>query len=182
VGTLCDLKNQKILIDIAGEIDLDNIKFVFVGEDFSNKKEYKNEIIDKINQKNLNDKIIITGYRKDIPEIMNFFDLLIVPSKSEAFGLVVIEAMAACTPVIANKVDGLKEVIKNNNSGILVSDNNINDYKKSILSIFNNKKIQNKYIENGYKRVKNKFSLKRMVISVEEIYFEVLKNNYLKGD
>ena len=175
VGTLCNRKNQKLLIDIAKKIELDNIKFIIVGQDFSDKKKYKNGFLNKINQNNLEDKFIMTGYRTDVPELMNFFDLLVVPSKSEAFGLVAIEAMAAGTPVIANKIDGLKEVIKNNNSGILVSDNNINEYKTSILNIYNNKDLMNKYINNGYKRVKSKFSLKKMIKSVEKIYFNVLK-------
>ncbi len=178
VGTLCDLKNQKLLVDIASEIELDNIKFIIVGEDFSAKKEYKNELINRINKNNLDDRIIMTGYRKDIPELMNFFDLLVVPSKSEAFGLVAIEAMAAGTPVIANKIDGLKEVIKNYNSGILIPDNDVSKYKKEILNLYNNKDDTNKYIENGINRVKNKFSLPKMVEAVDKIYKKVVKNNF----
>lgn len=170
VGTLCDLKNQKLLIELAKIIKLENIKFVIVGEDFSKEKEYKNELLNKIKQEKLNDKMILTGYRKDIPELMNFFNLLVVTSKSEAFGLVAIEAMAAGTPVIANEVDGLKEVIENEISGILVSENNIKEYKNSILNIYNNRALINKYIKNGHKRVKSEFSLKKMIESVEEIY------------
>jgi glycosyltransferase involved in cell wall biosynthesis len=174
VGTICDGKNQELLVDIANEIDLFNIKFIIVGEDFSDKKEYKKKLVKKINKNHLAEKIIITGYREDIPELMNFFDLLIVPSKSEAFGLVAIEAMAAGTPVIANEVDGLKEVIENNNSGILISNNIVNKYQKEILNLYLNEDILNKYRENGLIRVKNKFSLHEMVNLVEKIYKKIV--------
>jgi glycosyltransferase involved in cell wall biosynthesis len=174
VGTICDIKNQELLVDIANEIDLFNIKFIIVGEDFSDKKEYKKKLVKKINKNHLAEKIIITGYREDIPELMNFFDLLIVPSKSEAFGLVAIEAMAAGTPVIANEVDGLKEVIENNNSGILISNNIVNKYQKEILNLYLNEDILNKYRENGLIRVKNKFSLHEMVNLVEKIYKKIV--------
>lgn len=173
VGTLCDRKNQKLLVDLAKKIEIENIKFVLIGEDFTEKKKYKTKLLNEIKQSNLNDKILMTGYRNDIPELMDFFDLLVVPSKAEAFGLVAIEAMAAGTPVIANKVDGLKEVIKNNETGILISDNNINEYKKEILSLYHDKKLRKKYSENGIKRVKNKFSLEKMIKLVEKIYLEI---------
>lgn len=173
VGTLCDRKNQKLLVDLAKKIEIKNIKFVLIGEDFTEKKEYKNELLNKIKKNNISNKLIMTGYRNDIPELMDFFDLLVVPSKAEAFGLVAIEAMAAGTPVIASKVDGLKEVIKNRSSGILISDNNINEYKKEILSLYHNKKLRKKYSKNGIKRVENKFSLEKMIKSVEKIYFKI---------
>lgn len=181
VGTLCERKNQELLIDLASEIKLDNIKFIIVGEDFSEKKEYKKKLLDRIRHENLSQKIIMAGYREDIPEIMNFFDLLVIPSKSEAFGLVAIEAMAAGTAVIANKVDGLKEVIKDKDSGILIPNNNNDDYIKSIMQFYNDKELLNKYSKKGNERVKNKFSLNEMIKSVEEIYIKTLKNKKL-GD
>lgn len=180
VGTLCDRKNQKLLVDIAGQIDFDNIKFIIVGEDFSDKKEYKKELIEKINENNLENKIIMTGYRKDVPELMRFFDVLVVPSKAEAFGLVAIEAMAAGTTVIANKVGGLKEVIKNYNSGILISNNNINKYEKEIMNLYYNKDILKEYIQNGIVRVKNDFSLNNMIEYLEVVYFNCT-NSTKKG-
>ena len=172
VGTLCNRKNQLLIIDIAKEIELENVKFIIVGEDFTEKKLNKDNLLNKIDANGFNNRIILAGYRSDVPELMDFFDLLVVPSKREAFGLVAIESMAAGTPVIANKVDGLKEVI-HNNSGILINDNNIKEYKKSILKLYNNKNIAEKYIENGFERVNNNFSLNKMVNSLEEIYFEL---------
>jgi len=48
-------------------------------------------------------------------------------------------------------------------------------YKNEILNFYYNQKLMDKYIENGYKRVKTKFSLEKMISSVEKVYFKTQK-------
>src|SRR5207237_622624 len=66
------------------------------------------------------DRVYFAGERTDIPAIMGALDILLVPSWSEPFGIVMIEAMAAGTPVIATQEGGPADVIRSGRDGVLV--------------------------------------------------------------
>ena len=81
--------------------------------------ELRPDIEDLIKQLNLSEYITLLGRRNDIPVLMQQADFFILPSKYEGFGLVVAEAMACSTFVIATDCGGVKEVM--GETGILVS-------------------------------------------------------------
>jgi len=68
----------------------------------------------------MTDQVIFTGARSDIPAMMRAIDLLVLNSKVEPLGLVVLEAMACGTPVVATAVDGVPELIAHKATGWLV--------------------------------------------------------------
>jgi glycosyltransferase involved in cell wall biosynthesis len=66
------------------------------------------------------DRVKFLGWRDDIEEIMQIFDLLVLPSLNEGMGRVVVEAMAAGKPVVASSVGGIPDLVKHQQTGILV--------------------------------------------------------------
>ena len=105
-------------------------------------------------------------------KIVNYYkiaDVFVMPSLIEAFGIVFLEAMAAGVPVIGGNVGGTKELIQNEENGLLV---NPNDHKKiasSIIRLLENNVLRKKIIENGYKTIK-KYSAESMVSKTIELY------------
>lgn len=67
----------------------------------------------------LDDRVVFLGAREDVPDLMRAADVFVLPSRFEGFGLVVAEAMASGTPVVATDAGGVAEVL--NGAGILVS-------------------------------------------------------------
>jgi len=65
-------------------------------------------------------RVQFLGYRTDVAEILRALDLLVVPSRTEAFGIAAAEAMAAGRPVVATAVDGLPELVRDGIDGVLV--------------------------------------------------------------
>jgi glycosyltransferase involved in cell wall biosynthesis len=86
------------------------------------------------------DHVIFTGFRTDIPDILNAIDIYCLPSLWEGLPIGLLEAMGMKKAVIATAVDGSVEVIKNGKTGLLIDKNNPEDLAKKLLYLASNKK------------------------------------------
>jgi len=118
----------------------------------------------------IKDKVTFSGYRDDISDFMNAFDLFVFPSIWEGFGLVLLEAMRFKKPIIATKIGPIPEIVINGETGILVEQKNTETLADSILQLMNNPVMAKQYGNNGFMRVKQHFSLTKMVHKIKEIY------------
>ena len=114
---------------------------------------------------------------KKLVEYYKLSDLVILPSinKGEAFGLVLVEAMALSKPVIASNLPGVRTVVDDGINGFLVEPQNANELSSKIQCMFKEKKILKKMGKNGRKKVEEKYSWKNIVKKLENQYKEVLK-------
>lgn len=117
VGNLIKRKNVDSLLE-AKKIANSDYYLVVVGDGPLFKKLKK-----KVDEENIRD-VIFTGSRSDVETIIPSCDVLILPSFSESFGLVLIEALACGKPVIGSDVGGITEII-NDDVGLLVNPNKI---------------------------------------------------------
>ncbi|OGX15724.1 MAG: hypothetical protein A2166_03070 [Omnitrophica WOR_2 bacterium RBG_13_41_10] len=175
VGRIDEKKGQHIFIRAAQRVleDFPNTAFLIVGEDFRNGV-YQEQL--KTLAKNLNviDHVVFTGYHPDIMDIMNVFDLFVLPSLIEGLPVVILEAMAAKKPVITTSVGGNPEVVIDGETGTLISPEDPDKLAEAILYHLNNPEISKRMGEKGYERVRQFFSLPQMLNKVMDIYKEVL--------
>ena len=97
VGTLSPNKNQKFLIDLIAKLKNKdkNFKLIIVGDG-----EEKEHLKDMICRFNLKESVFLIGVSDKIPELMNVFDIFLLPSKSEGLGIVAVEAQVCGLPCI----------------------------------------------------------------------------------
>ncbi|MFC1599716.1 glycosyltransferase family 4 protein [Patescibacteria group bacterium] len=138
-----------------------NTKLVIVGEG-----PQRPELEKLIQEKNIK----LLGHRKDIPKLMASANLFVLPSVKEAFGLVILEAMAAWLPVLASNVGGIPEIIEDNVNGFLVEPKDSDALAKKILELFNENFKFEEYIKNAQAILKDKFDAKAMAKQYEKIY------------
>jgi glycosyltransferase involved in cell wall biosynthesis len=93
------------------------IKLLFVGDGPS-----RDQLEQEAQQLSLQDDVIITGFREDMNRMYAVIDIFILPSIcQEAFGMVLVEAMAMGKPVIGTAVGGIPEIIRHEINGLLVA-------------------------------------------------------------
>jgi len=80
----------------------------------------RREMEAKVTALGLQDRFRFLGFRCDAPELLQAFDVVAAPSRVEPFGLASLEAMAAARPVVASRVGGIPEVVRDGQDGILV--------------------------------------------------------------
>src|SRR5262249_56795430 len=79
------------------------------------------DVCRRVKEMDLESHVIMTGFRRDVPEVMAALDVLVLPSiKSEALSQVIPQALAVGTPVVGSTVGGTPEVVRDGEPGRLV--------------------------------------------------------------
>lgn len=115
----------------------------------------------------IQDDVIFTGWVENPLQYMKGFDLFILPSLHEAFGMVIVESIFVGTPVIATRVGGITEVLKYDK--LLFEPANVQALTKKVLNLMRNKQEYNKVVELCNKR-KSKFIFNWNEVMIKIIY------------
>jgi glycosyltransferase involved in cell wall biosynthesis len=150
------------------------VKFLVVGKRLETQEKYWQRIHALIVDLEIEDNIILAGYRADIPQIMNVMDIFVLASVLEAAPIVVLEAMACARPVVATGVGGVPELVIDGETGILVPPKQPEAIAKAVLYLLNNPKKAGEMGLKGRQRVTDHFNLAMCAQRHEEIYNTVL--------
>ena len=96
-------------------------------------------------------------------------DLFLLPSQTESFGLVALEAMACSVPVISSNSGGLPEVNFDGFSGFLSDVGNVDEMAKNALTILKDDDVLNKFKRNALS-IAEKFDIKKILPLYEDLY------------
>lgn len=108
-------------------------------------------------------------------KLMSRCSLFILPSRTEAMGKVLLEAMAFKKPIIASDVDGIPHYIKNDFNGLLFEVENVNDLAEKMRKILNSSEYAATLAKNGHEFVHTHFSEQRFVECFKEMVEKVLE-------
>jgi glycosyltransferase involved in cell wall biosynthesis len=122
-----------------------------------------------IEELNLRDKVVLLGWRRDIPEIMLSIDLLVLTSRWEGLPRVFPQAMASGVPVVATNVNGAPEAIRNGLNGYLLPPGDITGMAEKIIYLINNPEEARAMGKKGRELVEE-FDIWKMVKQQEALY------------
>ncbi len=124
VGRLLPIKGVDILLRAAAQLpDSSGIRLLVVGGDSSSAEETA-RLYSLATELGIGDKVTFFGAVEQgrMPLFYNAADVCVVPSYHESFGLVALEALACCTPVVASRVGGLATIIRDGETGYLIDE------------------------------------------------------------
>jgi glycosyltransferase involved in cell wall biosynthesis len=171
VARITEQKDPFFFLEIAREMKnrVEDIFFVLVGDG-----EMRALIEERINSTgDLCDYVFITGWVENPELYIKCFDVGILTSKWEGFGLVLVEYMASKVPIAATNVDGIPYVITDGYSGLLSESGNIDQFADKICLLLRDKALRETLVYNAYKEAHDKFSIERTARQYEEVYGEI---------
>ncbi len=179
IGHLAPIKGQEDFIQAAAIVCglRDDVEFIIAGEDKSHSGEHRRGLEKLIDELDLNARVKLIGWVEDVVELLPTFDLFVSPSRSEPFGLSIVEAMAAGVPVIATMSEGAREIVEDNQTGRLVPIGDTEAMAKAIGELLSNRKESDRLGENARRVVRERFSLERMLEATEQVFRDVLETS-----
>ncbi|MFH1618635.1 MAG: glycosyltransferase family 4 protein, partial [bacterium] len=126
-------------------------------------------------------RVHFTGFTSRSMEIMAALDAFVLPSWGEGMGSVLLEAMAAGTPIAATKAGGIPEVVENGVSGLLVPPRDPAALAEAVTSILSGNGLSKKLTEGGLRRMEM-FSSAAMAVKTEELYEKTLHSRMKDGE
>ena len=175
VGQITPRKGQLELIHAfaENEAELGNATLLIVGEPmFNQDHDYFDELKRTISEVKLDDKVKLLGHRRDVPEIMQAIDALVINSKSEAFVVVAIEAMACGTPVIATDVGGTREMIENNVNGWLIPFGDRRKLADALVQCATDPISRKRFSVAGQEIVESRLNAEKFISEIEDFFNE----------
>ena len=166
VGRIEEAKGQYVVIDAINRLKELNIKLFIIGHSMD--EAYLEKLKIKVDALGLDDRVIFSGFTKNVNEYMSLCDCNILATTKETFGLVVIEAMANKSCVIATNSGGPLEIIDDGVDGLLF-DRSSEDLASKIQMLYDDEKLKNSLVDAGYKKVREKFDKDTQLMKLYEL-------------
>ena len=149
-----------------------NVKLVIIGDG-----EERKSLENLVKKLNIRDKVYFLGKMPGARDYIKNFQIFVLPSLFEAFGLVILEAFSVKVPVIATSVGGIPEIISDGIDGILVPPKNINALSNAIVTLIEKENMRNELAQKGYEKFINEFTSAKMAKRTRAVYEEILSNS-----
>jgi len=175
IGTVARLHRQKgipYLLEAARLLlqEIPEIQFLIIGDG-----PWKDRLLEQRNRSGLEKSVHFLGERKDIPQLLSLFDVFVLPSLWEGLPYSLLEAGSSGKPIVATDVDGVKEIITDGKTGILVPPKSPERLAKALLQLITDKDLANRLGVALKEDIKKKYSLSSMVEEVQNLYLRLFR-------
>ncbi|MGK7898726.1 MAG: glycosyltransferase family 4 protein [Xenococcus sp. (in: cyanobacteria)] len=174
VGRLTRKKGSEYLIEATAKLvsQFPKLQILIVGGELKTDPEpYYFQLLEKIKQLGIGDRIIFTGDRNDIPEILGLLDIFCLPTFThEGLPRSIVEAMAMALPVVTTDIRGCREVVLPERTGFIVPPHDSDSLAAALAKLLANKKLRQEFGQAGRERIEAEYD--------ENIVFERLSKFY----
>ena len=181
VANIRKVKNHVMLLQGFRELlrDFDNVKLLLIGQGTVDDLENSEDDIRRyLKDYELQEKVILTGHRSDVNDILSISDVFCLTSFNEGLPISMLEAMSMGLPVIGTNVPGIRDVIVNGQNGFLVELGDHVALKDSLLKILTNEQLSEKYGQESRKIVIESYSMNDCVKRYQDLFLRLLHRSW----
>lgn len=175
VGLVADVRGSKghrYFLEAARAVlaDLPDARFLIVGDGVGFE-----DVRRRVRELGLEGPVLMTGFRRDIPEVMAALDVLVLPSvRSEATSQVIPQALAVGVPVVATRVGGIPEIVRDGETGLLVPPADAPALAAAIVALLRDRERAAALARAGQALVRARYTLDAMMEGTTAVYRELL--------
>lgn len=175
VGRLCPTKGVDTLIKAVGILQKrwPRVKVLLVGDEAPG-SDYRSHLGEMVRQLDLEECVEFSGYVEGAGQLSRAFDIQVVPSEAEPFGLVTLEAIAAGVPVVVSNSGGSPEIIRDGVEGFLFAPGDENSLARKLDSLLDSEGLRTEMGARGKLRAAESFSRAQMLDRTEDVYRRAL--------
>jgi glycosyltransferase involved in cell wall biosynthesis len=176
VANFAPFKRHEDFLRMAREIlqTRTDVEFLVIGDDTEGRG--RDLVLKQLARDlGIQDQVRFLGHRADIPELMRSLHLLVVPSRFEPFGRVVIEAMACGRPVVASRDGGIPEIIEHGRTGFLAEVGDYAGFARLALDVLQDRARWEAVSQAASDEVRRRFSIATHTSRTLEIYRDVIE-------
>jgi len=164
-------KGHDVFIETAGLLSQNenNIRFLIIGDPHIDVS-FTRELQKIIRKRGLEETVRFTGFLSPPEEFLPCLDVLVMPSRSELQGLVLLEAMACGVPIVASDLEATRELIVHGVTGLLVPPGAGKLFARSILKMIEDDELRKKTTANALLKIRTDHSLKKNIRHFTSIY------------
>ena len=181
IGTLARLEPQKGLVYLFQAAALvkerfDNVEYLIAGDG-----PLLAELEGQCRELGIERYVKFVGWQSDVSRVLGCIDVFCMPSLWESFGIAFAEAMAMERPIVATHVDGIPEVVKDGETGILVRPRDPEGLANAICTLLADSELRTQMGRAGRRRVKAKFTVEEMVHHYDELFEDLVRQECARG-
>jgi len=178
IGALVEHKGQRHLIDAAAVVvrEVPDARFVIFGEG-----PLRPALEQQVKHLHLEKHVFLPGFRADVIGLLKGFDVFVMCSELEGLGTSILDAMAAGKPVVGTRTGGIPEVIDDGITGLLVSPADARGLAAAVVQLLQDPAMRERMGQAGWARVRERFTVERMVESTRRVYRELLAARRQRG-
>jgi len=174
VGTVARLswaKALEVLVETTAELvkRLPKVRCVIVGDG-----SLRGEVEQCVKDLGMQDYVLMTGTRMDVPELLSAFDVFVLSSRTEGLPVSLLEAMAAGRPIASTRVGGIPEVVTDRKEALLVEPGDPHALADAIVEIVSDPRLAAELARNAEERVGAEYSIAATVRKLERVYCDLL--------
>ena len=171
IGALVEHKGQRHLVDAAALVvrQVPDARFVIFGEG-----PLRAGLEQQVRHLHLEKHVFLPGFRADVINFLKSFDVFVMCSEMEGLGTSILDAMAAGKPVVGTRTGGIPEVVDDAVTGVLVPPGDAPALAGAIVRLLENPSLRERMGQAGWARVRERFTVERMVDRTRGVYRELL--------
>jgi glycosyltransferase involved in cell wall biosynthesis len=177
VGRLVDWKGPDRFIEAASLVagEMPQARFMLVGDAIFGEASYVDGLKELTSGLGLDERVIFTGFREDVPDIMAALDLLVHSSiQPDPLPTVLIEAMALWVPVVAADGGGVREIVENGVTGLVVPPAKVDEMARAMVRILSDPTEAKAMGEKGRERAAEIFNIEMTTRRMEDELLDAL--------